>query len=317
MIDRFARGQGFLAEADETVIINVYSRSNSIDDTSLQQQRDQRHASFMYFLLFIDILRKMPSSRTKSIENFVEFYREQHSGNEERMEKLRSVVQDYDSNCAIYCYTQESLLYRLLNQALRDQDYETLYSFQFFILDLCVQLTNEHENFLRSFDSDRNSILCVYRGQAICIDELNLLRNSIGKFISFSSFLSASTDLEYGLFYAEMSTTITDDVKRILFEIDIDTRLGNTKAYSDVKHLSHFSEENEVLIMLGSIFKIKKVEFDERQSVWIGTLSLCSDDDYELADLMTQMKAEVCDDISAIGWLFYKQGKYEKAREHF
>ncbi|CAF1407598.1 unnamed protein product [Didymodactylos carnosus] len=69
------------------------------------------------------------------------------------------------------------------------------------------------------------------------------------------------------LFYADGNTTITDDIKRILFEIDIDTRLPKTKAYADIKHLSYFREEDEVLIMSGSIFKIKQLEFNQHEQI--------------------------------------------------
>ncbi|CAF1495641.1 unnamed protein product, partial [Didymodactylos carnosus] len=53
--------------------------------------------------------------------------------------------------------------------------------------------------------------------------------------------------------------------------------------------------------------------------MWIATLALCLDEDYELIDLMEQMKREAgvrenC--FASLGWLLHAKGEYEKARSY-
>ncbi|CAF5005835.1 unnamed protein product, partial [Rotaria sp. Silwood1] len=100
---------------------------------------------------------------------------------------------------------------------------------------------------------------------------------------------------------------ITDNIQRIMFEIDIDTRIQNTKAYASIRHLSNFYDENEVLIMLGSIFKIKSVIYNKKEQMWIAHLVMCSEDDFELRDLLKQIKKETKAGVTSVGFLLYRQ----------
>ncbi|CAF3588064.1 unnamed protein product [Rotaria sp. Silwood1] len=110
---------------------------------------------------------------------------------------------------------------------------------------------------------------------------------------------------------------ITDNIQRIMFEIDIDTRIQNTKAYASIRHLSNFYDENEVLIMLGSIFKIKSVIYNKKEQMWIAHLVMCSEDDFELRDLLKQIKKETKAGVTSVGFLLYRQGKFDKAKIFF
>ena len=69
-------------------------------------------------------------------------------------------------------------------------------------------------------------------------------------------------------------------------------------------HLSHFSDEEEVLIGLGATFQINAI------------LTLCSEDNFELKDLMKQMKGEVISGITSIGSWLVRQGEYKQAENY-
>ncbi|CAF1633646.1 unnamed protein product, partial [Didymodactylos carnosus] len=111
-------------------------------------------------------------------------------------------------------YTRQTFLYRTLNKSLKDSDYNVLFALRFVIADLHKQLAGEHKKFRRSHNSD-DPIFRVYRGQAIPIDELNLIRNSIGEFLSIQSFLSTSTDPEVAISFAKQVMP-TSELTRIL-----------------------------------------------------------------------------------------------------
>ena len=93
-------------------------------------------------------------------------------------------------------------------------------------------------------------------------------------------------------------------IVHIVLQFNIDTRLINTKPYANIMHLSHFSDEEEVLIGLGATFQINAI------------LTLCSEDNFELKDLMKQMKGEVISGITSIGSWFVRQGEYKQAENY-
>ena len=94
------------------------------------------------------------------------------------------------------------------------------------------------------------------------------------------------------------------------FSFTIDTCLPNTKPFADVSKLSAMKNESEVLIMLGSIFKIREVKYDEQGKIWTASLSLCNADDYELKDLMAHLKKEIGSGFSSLGALLIRQGEF-------
>ncbi|UJR12842.1 hypothetical protein I4U23_017016 [Adineta vaga] len=209
-------------------------------------------------------------------------------------------------------------LYGTLNTALREGDVNTLIAFRSFILDLTEQLTREYEKYRASFSENINPIISVYRGQNITLNELNYMRRNPQQFLSIRSFLSTSLDRDYAKLFAQSSDLpSTGEIQRVLFQFDINTRIENSKPYASIKHLSDFSNEDEVLIGLGAIFRIIQIEFDERDQIWNAVLSLCSDDQYELKGLMLQVKEDVGDRITSLGYWLCKVGEFEKARSWF
>ncbi|UJR06961.1 hypothetical protein I4U23_011249 [Adineta vaga] len=296
----------------DPVMINVYS-TQSTGNTS--EERDSKNAVFMYFQLLIDILLQMSNdqnltAKQELIDHFKRIYE-----NDEVIEELEN---RYQSEQAIWWYSRPSFLYSTLNKALRESDYEVLLALRFFINDLYQQLKYEHQKILDTHNNnDDDPILKVYRGQSISTDELSYIRKNVGQYISMQSFLSTSVDRPTGLFFAQASAIPSLDTTRILFQFNINTHMTNIKPYVNIKNLSYFPDEDEVLITLGSIFKIDQIEYNENEEIWIGILSLCNEDEYELKELMKQMKDEISEGIGSLGWLLYNQGEYEKGMNYF
>ncbi|CAF1115678.1 unnamed protein product, partial [Rotaria sordida] len=168
---------------------------------------------------------------------------------------------NYTPDKAIWWYTRNSFLSRLLNKALRTQNIDILFLFQFFIVNIREQL----EQFRH-----RKPIV-VYRNQLMSNDKLKKLKDSIGQFISINSFFSATMEIDKALLYLPNS----DGLERVLFEIEADPRLGSDRPFANIKSLS-FDQEDEILFMLGSIFQIVKIVLDSRK-IWRVQLKLCSD----------------------------------------
>ena len=158
-------------------------------------------------------------------------------------------------------------------------------------------------------------MLRVYRGQAIGMDELELMKNSVGEYLSMNSFLSTSRNRSTAIDFARLVST-EDGNQAILFEIDISPRL-NTKAFADIKEMSYYKNEGEVLIMLGALFRIEEVVEDKKNGMWVTRVSLASEDDYHLKEIFAYMKEKIGDDtdLDSLGKILLEMGEYRQAKK--
>ena len=205
-------------------------------------------------------------------------------------------------------YTRESFVHKVLNKALRVQNIDLLFLFRFFIRDIHQQIKQYQ----------CSSSICVYRGQLISNEELQRLKDSVGEFISINSFFFASLDRRLALFCIADST-IYDDFERILFEIHADPRLDGVKPFANITSLSYFREEEEVLFMVGSIFRLTDIWFDESRP-WTIRMKLCSDNDHDLKSTFEHMKNEYgCGETTLLsfGNVLENMGKFDEADKYF
>ncbi len=143
--------------------------------------------------------------------------------------KISEFDQYYQSTNAIFWYTRNYFLFRLLNQAFRTEDIDNIFKFRFFIVDLYQQLLNLHSS--QRFPSK----LTVYRGQSIGLTELEHLKENIGQLISINTFLSTTTDPQVASIFAGDGTNHPSYERSVLFEMTIDTtRCHKFKPFADI-----------------------------------------------------------------------------------
>jgi tetratricopeptide (TPR) repeat protein len=216
--------------------------------------------------LLINCLLRMRAN-VNDKDGLISIIKQIYKKNKTELKIIDEFEQTYTPELAIWWYTRDSFLSRLLNKALRTQNIDVLFLFQFFIVDIRKQLEK-----LR-----RTSRIIAYRSHLMSRDELNKLRNARGQYISINSFLSATMKADRALSYFEKS----DDLERVLFEIDADPRLNKDKPFANIKSYSYNKEEEEVLFMLGSIFEIVKITRSP-EGVSTVQLKLSADDSQQL-----------------------------------
>lgn len=123
--------------------------------------------------------------------DFIAACQRYYADNDEELRTLKDFEEHYSPTDAIWWYTRPSFLYRLLNKALRIQNFYLLFLLRFFIRDVEQQLQDNKCTFE----------MHVYRGQRMSKDELDILKNNIGKYISINTFLSTSTNRNLSLFF--------------------------------------------------------------------------------------------------------------------
>ncbi|CAF3678604.1 unnamed protein product [Rotaria socialis] len=318
---KYSKVNGVFANRSKLVgqISNDQQSRSKVEDgasisviTSGSASLQARNAVFMWFQLFIEVLLRM-HHKSNDRQELLDLCKANYKGNQRELKMVEDFKTSYKPENAIWWYTLESCFYKMINKALRVQDFDTLFALRFFITDLAKQIKTEHEKFIRT--SENRNIIRVYRGQMIGTDELELMKKSIGEFLSMNSFFSTSRNRSTAVHFARSSST-ADNLHRILFEIEINPRL-QTKAFADIAHISYLQNEDEVLIMLGALFRIETVDEDKKEGMWVIRVSLASEEDFKLKETFSYMKHTIGDDtdLDSLGKILYQMGEYEQARK--
>ncbi|CAF2387908.1 unnamed protein product [Rotaria sp. Silwood2] len=162
-----------------------------------------------------------------------------------------------------------------------------------------------------------SSSIHLYRGQLMSNEELQTLKDSIGQLISMNSFLSTSTNRQLAISFLQ-SSTASDGLQQVLFEIKADPQLKGIKPFANITSLSYFPGEDEVLMMLGSIFRLTDIHQGDGK-VWIIHLTLCSENDHDLKPIFDHMQARLeagKTSLYSFGQVLRDMGKFDEAMKY-
>jgi tetratricopeptide (TPR) repeat protein len=287
---------------EEPLCINIFTtRSDAGKSTT------GINGQFIFSQLLIDCLLRLKSNETDKKE-LTSYYENEYEGNNVELAHLHEFQQKYSTDKALWWYTCESFFYKTLNAALRKQNIHMIFLYRSFISDMHRQLQHY-----------QSKCLCrVYRSQLMSNEELEHLQHNVGQFISINSFLSTSKERRLAEFYMGDRTQQIDLV-RVLFEIDADPKVVSTKPFADISILSHFSDESEVLFMLGSIFRLNYISHGDA-GVWTIGMSLCGDDEHNLKEVLEDMKKQNGTGettLWSLGKLLWTMGKLDLAEQYY
>ena len=291
------------SKLEESMIFNVFNASSSTDEQSTTGLNGQ----FVHYQLLIDCLLRMKAVPTNRDE-LISLSKKQYKDNKNELAIVHEFEKDYSSDRALWWYTRESFLYRQLNKALRVQNIDSLFLFRFFIRDIQEQL-EKHKC---------SSPIRVYRGQLMSKEELDVLKTAVGQLISMNSFVSTSIDRRSAVSFLYSSSS-SEGTRKVLFEIDADPRIENIRPFANITSLSYFPGEDEVLFMLGSIFRLLSIDTDER-GICILRLTLCANNDPDLQAVFDYMKNQYGTGemtILSYGLILNKMSKYDEAERYY
>ncbi|CAF1279658.1 unnamed protein product [Adineta steineri] len=298
-IDRTRRTE---YDKDESLLMNFFH-----DDRNNEKSTMELNGEFIQTQLLIDCLDRMETTDRDKDELTIlckKIYRE---------DKYQKTIIDefqntYLSDQAIRWYTRDSFLYRLLNKALRMQDTNFLFLFRFFIRDITKQLR----------DHQYPSAITLYRGQIISKKELKLFEESNRKFLSVTSFFSTTFDSTVALSYIDLEF-IDDDLQSVLFEIHADPSENQSKPFAEITSISYYPDEKEVLMMLGSVFRIDSVEY-LTETIKLIQMTLCSHNNQNLNlvfDYMRKKRGIGTVRLALFGRVLIGMAKFQSAENHF
>ena len=191
----------------EPLAFNTFHTNNSLEQGSSSVEIN---GGFLHSELLLNSIITMSSS-TNEKRTAIAHWRKEYENSASDIRILDDFESNYSDIRALYWYTRDSFLYRILNKAFRVQNIDVLYLMRFFIRDIRNQLVK-----LQAVATV--SVTRVYRGQMMSKEELKNLK--VNELLSMNSFFSTTLDRTYASFLLP-DEGVQDDLIAILFEIDI------------------------------------------------------------------------------------------------
>ncbi|CAF3364952.1 unnamed protein product, partial [Rotaria sp. Silwood2] len=328
IVDVFARPSELLNSLRTNVQLiskklTAFNFYNSKQSNSMNLNKDS--ATFLWFQLLKDAIIKLrPQSLEDAINDMVQKCQEYYQGNRIEQENTQKFKRDYENrqnhsnevpNLAIHWYTKASFVNKMINKAMRTEDINQLYTFRFYIADLCANISRLHEE-----QKNGKFNIELYRGLRLSIDEINNLKENVGNAISLNGFLSASKSLKVARRFAHGSSSRRNTEPVIMiFSVKAKDKLKSIK-FADLldENLSAFPEEEEVLFDLGSVFRIESVldPYNGEHAI----IMVATDIGKQLVDEHLKLSDESIKENGVnivFGELLFKSGQHDKALKYF
>lgn len=298
----------------DTIISSMIHRQHRLDEPlniafiHPGQSTTHLNGNFLHAQVSLDVLLRMKPTATEKTE-FISLCRKMYQNNEQELAVIDEFERNYKPDRALWWYTRESFLYQFLNQALRTQNMDQLFHLRFFIRDIEQQLKND----------PCTSPMRLYRGQQISKEELGILKNSIGQFISVNSFFATSANLDQALEFLP-DPDPNGMFKNVLFEIDANPRIKGVKPFANITKHSFYPDEEEILFMCGAIFQLLHVS--QKEELCTIQLRLCGEKENNLRETCEHMKQGYGSktdqtDLLSFGTALTKMGRYDEAEKYF
>ncbi|CAF0895004.1 unnamed protein product [Rotaria sordida] len=184
-------------------------------------------------------------------------------------------------------------------------------------------------NFMKLFRASRRRILTANKCVEDLVDlnveevlqlfEFYLQMDVDGCGYGLNSFFSTTLDKQRALSFLN-APDLPRNLEGVLFEIDADPAVITTKPFANISEHGDFPEELEVLFMLGSIFRLKSVNYCSTDRVWIIKMALCSDDEHDSKDVLIYMKQQLNNgeiNLRTLGKVLWAMGKLDLAEQYF
>ncbi|CAF3262266.1 unnamed protein product [Rotaria socialis] len=319
------------AQMTDSITFNTFSEKSSL----------AVNGDFMHFQMLIDCiiddhfsmkLLDNYSTFDKSKKEFIETCKEIYKNERTTLIQIEEFANTYKPEKALYWYTQNSFVYKLLNGAMRTNNTRLILIFRFFIIDIYQELKKQCDEPIISENQDGVfPTYYVYRAQIMSKDELDRLRKSLGQIISMKSFLSTSLNRQFALFFlGEVDEGNQSSLVPTLIQVDLDRDdicLDYNRPFANITAHSCFGEaEEEVLFMSGSCFRVVEIRRSDK-GIWYVSLAKLKLFDGPLdyhsnyGKLYHYMKDDFLHPLlnlqSDVGLLLFQSGNFDLAEVHF
>ncbi|CAF3277435.1 unnamed protein product [Rotaria sp. Silwood2] len=306
----------------------VFTDIDSICDSLRQAAREcddddmnitgQIEPSFMYSMLFKEIVLEIDFDLEKEIPALAEYARQVYKDKPEQLPIIDEFVQQYNgniNNSPVRWYTAECFTYKMLNKALGRLDVATLLKTGFFMRDLHRNIEELHKKQIN--DNDAPFPKLVFRGEAMTQENFDS-KIQQGRLMSYNNFLSTSEDRGVALDFISRKLKSDQTKIGVLFIITIDSTVQSTP-YAQISKFSFSPDEKEILFSTHSVFRIRQIKKTTEHDMNIKQVNLTLASEQNDEEL-TKLTESIRDDIKGNGWqqmgsLLWKMNHNDKAEE--
>ncbi|CAF3079977.1 unnamed protein product [Rotaria sp. Silwood2] len=240
--------------------------------------------TYLYCTLLSEIILDKNESRN-DLQELIQFSRQEYDGNNDELKIIDEFEKNYQKNQAIYWFTRQCFLSKMLNKALRIPEADILYKLRSFIQDLCQQIENE---------SVKDSIT-VYLGQTIQRNDLDDLKNNLlnNDLITFPQFLSGSTDQLRAIRVAKELPVQSEEYIPVIICIDIP---ANLKCANIRSRRYSIDNDNNVLLnmgIIGHLIKVEKENVNENQIASIHLTLVKCENQQKIQQILETKRTEI------------------------
>lgn len=290
------RLQKLIRQCDLNSMPLSYISNKSITETELSQlQQDQSKKSFIYSMLFKEIILELPNNNEKCVQDLVSYCSQQSIFKSQ----WKEFEKQYRNKSAIEWYTSRPFISSILNRALCVFDIELLFKMSFFIRDLHDNL----EELYNSQEKDNTDSVTLYFGQSLSKEDFNSLHNTKGGLLSFNSFFTAVEEKHRALSFVKKAINKNEEMKGAFFIINIDrTKISTSKTpFVTIKDNSDGSTQQQILFAMNTVFRVDEIEpMEDNDRLVKVKLTIANKKDSQLIALNQSIRHGIGGDVT--GW---------------
>ncbi|CAF3120629.1 unnamed protein product [Rotaria socialis] len=240
--------------------------------------------------------------------DFITYCRDLFARSPDELQAVDKLEHEYRRHPPIWWYTHQNFLYSMLNRSLQMMEIDVIINMGFFIRDLHDNIAALHQE--QYVERAHSKSFIVYHGQHFSRANMNKLIKTQNGFISFNNFLSANPDRTLSLSFIRQAKDY--DLIGVFFVIKLDPSIAST-CFANLGEAS-YSEEDEVLFSMHSIFRIDEIQEMENDQVWQVDLTLTNDDNALTEDILSETYSNL-EGWDRLGMLLIKLEDFNKAQD--
>ena len=215
-------------------------------------------------------------------KQLIELCQEEYRENSTQLKILQEFERSYSASNALWWYTLDSFLYQLSSKALITMNIDWIYLLKFFLDDLRRQLKRYQTLNIKRF----------YRCYLMTNDELEILQESIGKYVSINRFFSTFINRQDAL--KCLSNDSMNNSHRILLKIDLNSNFNSIQPFANLTFLGQTNpnEGEEILFSAGCLFRLEDIQHQRRENVILIRLKLFNQDDHHFQSMFDYIRRQ-------------------------
>jgi tetratricopeptide (TPR) repeat protein len=258
--------------------------SSEITTTAVIQSTYDLDSVYMISDSCMDCLIRMKMLPTEK-DDFVSLCLDALQGKDKLLAIIQEFQESYTADRAISWLYRDPFFRGFLDNIFKIGLIDAMYPCRVFIRDIQKQL-EQHKC---------TSTIQVYQSEIISDEQLQNLKTFNEKIIAMKYFFLTNSDRAKALSYTSEYSS-SNEYKRILFIIEANPQIENVKPFAKISSIGYNNDQNDVLFMIGSLFKIIEIQ-DEKDGIINVKLTLCANDDTNrMKQLFDQAKYRYIDE---------------------